>query len=448
MTILREILIIVGLFVANGVFAMSEMALVSARKSRLEQMAKEKQRGAAQTLVVLEDPNTFLSTIQIGITLIGIAAGAIGGATLAGELSAGVAEIGFLAPYANAIGLGIVILGSTYISLIIGELVPKRLALASPEKISTWVVGPMRVLSFLTAPAVKLLSLSTEAILAILPVRSVRDQTITEEELVSLLRESANMGELEQMESQLVERALYLDDIMLDEVMTPFPEIQWLDARMDLAALTAAMKETNHARYPVIDGNPDRILGFVRAKHLLQHALDALHNGEEFDLLSCLEPPQYLPMSNTPVDALAFFRTHPVHMALLIDEYGNVRGLVTALDILQALVGDIAPNSPYYEPDVVTREDGSLLIAGTLPMGELLETLGIDMETSDRRYRTLGGLVMAELARIPAIGDRFTWQGHDFEIVDMDGRRVDRVLVEPEAAERVEPSPADEEAVA
>lgn len=445
MTILREVLIIVSLFIANGIFAMSEMALVSARKSRLEQMAKEKQRGAARTLAVLEDPNTFLSTIQIGITLIGIAAGAIGGATLAGELSAGVAQVGFLAPYANAIGLGIVILGSTYISLIIGELVPKRLALASPEKISTWVVGPIRLLAFLTAPVVKLLSLSTEAILKILPVRSVRDQTITEEELVSLLRESASAGELEQLESQLVERALYLDDIMLDEVMTPFPEIQWLDAGMDLPALTNLLKETNHARYPVIDGSPDRITGFVRAKHLLQHALEALQNGEPFDLLSCLEPPQYLPVNNTPVDALAFFRTHTVHMALLIDEYGNVRGLVTALDILQALVGDIAPSSPYFEPDVVKRADGSLLIAGTLPMGELADLLQIEEETN-RRYRTLGGLAMAELARIPGIGDQFTWQGYDFEIVDMDGRRVDRVLVNPQAGTSPAPSSGDGDA--
>jgi putative hemolysin len=431
MALLSELALIFILFVFNGVFAMAELAVVSAKRTRLQQMAQRGDAGAQAAVALAEEPTSFLSTVQIGITLIGILAGAIGGATLSSEFAAIFAAIPFLAGSATALGFASTVLVTTYLSLVVGELVPKRLALSNPELVASRIARPMGLLSVITQPAVKLLTLSTNAVLKLMRVRADQSSAVTEEDLVAMLRESAGTGELEPAESELVERALRLDDIWLGQVMTPYPDIMWLDIRDDRQELRQKLHENGHSRYPVIDGSTDKTLGIVRTQDILHQLLDAEHDGGQIDLHSILHPPQYLPISTTPVDALNFFRTNEVHVALLIDEYSNIKGLITPMDILEAIVGDLSSIPGQEDDEIFRREDGSLLIDGTVHIDELLELLNISEEIGNGlgSFRTLGGLVMAELGRVPQVGDRFEWEGYELEVVDMDNRRVDRVLV-------------------
>ncbi|MBI1294543.1 DUF21 domain-containing protein [bacterium] len=430
--LLSELTIIVLLLILNGVFAMSEIAIVSAKRTRLQQMAQRNEAGAQTALDLTENPTSFLSTVQIGITLIGILAGAIGGATLSQEIAKLFEVIPVLAGSAAALGFGATVLITTYLSLVIGELVPKRLALGNPEVISARIAPPMRILSMFTAPVVHVLTLSTNTLLKILRVPPDRSNAVTEEDLVAMLRESADTGELEPAESALVERALRLDDIWLGQVMTPYPDIMWLDIHDDRQELRQKLHENGHSRYPVIDGSTDKTLGIVRTQDMLHQLLATDHDGGAIDLQSLLHPPQYLPISTTPVDALTFFRANEVHVALLIDEYSNIKGLITPMDILEAIVGDLSSFPGQEDDEIFRREDGSLLIDGTVHIDELLELLNISDEVGNGlgSFRTLGGLVMAELGRVPQVGDRFAWEGYELEVVDMDNRRVDRVLVQ------------------
>lgn len=432
--ILQEILIILLLFVGNGVFAMSELAIVSSKTARLRRLAKAGGAREQRALELAQSPTNFLSTVQIGITLIGILAGAFGGVTISHELALFFEQIPALAQYSQALGLGIVVAFSTYVSLVIGELVPKRLALNNPERVAILVAQPMHVLSLVAAPLVKLLTFSTEVVLRLLGAASDTEQPITEEELKNLLRESAQTGELEQTESEIVERALNLDDIWVRQVMTPFTGVDWLDINDDNATIRHKIEESHHSRYPVGDGSLDHVLGIVRAKDILHLCLAA----ETVDLERCMHPPQFIPTGTTPTNAIEYFRQTDVHIALIIDEYGSVKGVITPMDILEAIVGDLTSPIGKTDPAIVQRADGSWLLAGTVSVDEFKRVLDLpDLPASEAGdYRTLGGFVMTRMKRIPQVGDCFDWDNQRFEVVDMDDLRVDRVLVS-----RIAPSP-------
>ena len=304
MVLLSELALIFFLFVCNGIFAMAELAVVSAKRTRLQQMAQRGDVNAEAALALSAEPTSFLSTVQIGITLIGILAGAIGGATLSNEFAAVFARVPALAGSAGALGFVATVFVTTYLSLVIGELVPKRLALSNPERISARIARPMRALSVITRPVVHLLTLSTNAVLKIMRVPADQSSAVTEDELVAMLRESAGTGELEEAESELVERALRLDDIWLGQVMTPYPDIVWLDIRDDRLRLGQKLQESGHSRYPVVDGSTDKVLGIVRTQEILHQLLadEASTLAEDtIDLRATMHPPQYMPISTTPV---------------------------------------------------------------------------------------------------------------------------------------------------
>lgn len=431
-----EVLFIVLLIIANGVFAMAEIAVISARKIRLQQRANEGDRKARAVLELAEAPNRFLSTIQIGITLIGILAGAFGGATLARELAAFLARAPLLAPYSDAIGLGIVVLSITYLSLILGELVPKRLALNSPERVASALATPMHLLAVIAFPAVRLLSLSTELVLRLLDVRPAPEPPITEEEIKVLIEQGTQAGIFEEAEQDMVEAVFRLGDRQVGVLMTPRTEIVWLDLDDPPEEIQRRITTTVHARFPVVQGTLDHVLGIVHAKDLLARSLE----GEPFDLKACLRQPLYVPESMRALKVLELFKQSGTHMAMVIDEYGGIQGLVTLNDILEAIVGDIPSSDEAAEPPVIQREDGSWLLDGMLPVDEFKELFHLAQLPEEERggYQTLGGLVMAHLGRIPTSADHFEWGGLRLEVVDMDGHRVDKVLVIP-----LETSPSD-----
>lgn len=417
-----EPLILLLLILANGVFAMAEIALVAARRARLRVRAERGDAGARAALELAAAPNRFLSTVQIGITLVGVLAGAYGGATVAEGLAARLRAIPPLAPYSGPLALGAVVLSITYLSLVIGELVPKRLALRSPERVAAALARPMRLLSRLAAPAVQLLSLSTDALLRLLRVGPSQEPPVTEEEIKLLLEQGARAGVFAAIESEMVSGVFRLADRRLGSVVTPRPEIVWLDVEDPPEVNRRKVIESGYSRFPVCRGELDHVLGVVQAKDLLARSLA----GEPFDLQAVLRTPLYLPESVLVHDALEALREAGVRLALVIDEYGGLQGLVTVTDIVEQVVGQIEPD----RPAPVRRADGSWLLDGRMPVGELRELLRMAELPGEGRglYETLGGLVLSALGRIPSAGERFELGGWRFEVLDMDGRRVDRVL--------------------
>lgn len=437
-----EFLIILLLIIANGVFAMSETALLSSRKARLQQRANAGDARAAAALELANKPNTFLATVQIGITLIGILAGAFGGATLANSLADVLRSLPFLAPSAEAIAFTLIVLLITYLSLIIGELVPKQLALNNPEKIVSFVAAPMSVLSQLTAPFVHLLDGSTNLLLRLLNVRPSDEPAVTEEEIKVMIAQGAQTGTFEEVERELVDGVFSLADVRVDALMTPRTEVTWFEVNEPIESVRQKIIESGRSRFPVARGSLDDVIGVVRAKDLLARALEGL----PFDLTASLQPPLFVPESLTALKMLNQFRDANTHIALIIDEYGGLRGVVTIADILAEIVGGIYLEEEAVEPDVVEREDGSWLIDGMFMMDDLEEMfpmLNLPAE-SEREYQTLGGYLMSQFGRIPQMGDLHEADGLRFEVVDMDGYRVDRVLVAkippPQDAETAENS--------
>ena len=424
-----QIIIVLLLIVVNGLFAMSEIAIISARKARLRQKADEGDHKARAALELAETPNRFLSTAQIGITLIGILAGAFGGATLAEELGAYLGRIPPLKPYGEVIGLVIVVLATTYLSLVIGELVPKRLALNNPERIAAAIAAPMRALSVIAYPAVRLLSLSTELVLRILGIRPSAEPPITEEEINVLLEQGTEAGIFQEAEQDMVESVLLLDERRAAGLMTPRPEVVWLDIDDPPDEIRRKMIASPYSRFPVCRGSLDDVLGEVEARDLLARNLC----GESFDLKSLLQKPLYVPETMPALKVLEAFKKSGTQMALVIDEYGSIQGLVTLKDILEAIVGDIPSAEELAEPQVVQREDGSWLLDGMLPVEEFREILGIGELPGEEQglYQTIAGFVMTQLGRIPSAAEHFEWGGLRFEVMDMDGNRVDKVLVAP-----------------
>jgi putative hemolysin len=408
---------------------MAELAVVSARKARLQHRAKAGDTQARAALELATAPSSFLSTVQIGITLIGILAGAFGGATLAEELTGALRRIPVLAPYSAALGIGLVVLGLTFLSLIIGELVPKQLALNNAERIAATVAVPMRALSVLATPVVRLLSYSTDVVVRGLGVHPSTEPPITEEEITVMMEQGTETGVFEQAERDIVKRVFSLNDQRIEALMTPRRDIVWLDLHASPQALQRQLAESAYSRFPVGQESLDNALGIVQAKDLLAYCLA----GRPLDLQAVLRPPLFVPESVSVAKMLELFRTSRMQLALVVDEYGVIQGVITLNDVLGAIVGDMPSVEEPAESPAVQRQDGSWLLDGMLPVEQCKALLRLEQFPGEERghYQTLGGFMMMYMEHIPSAGQHFEWGGFRFEVVDMDVHRVDKVLVAP-----------------
>ncbi|WP_094554484.1 hemolysin family protein [Synechococcus sp. 1G10] len=424
-----EILFILLLIIANGIFSGSEIAVVSARKLRLQQLAEKGNRPARAALRLAESPNDFLSTVQIGITLIGILSGAVAGATVAQHLRPVFDGIKPLQPYSEGLSVTLVVALITYLSLVIGELVPKRIALANPERIACRIAPAMRSLSRISAPAVHLLGISTDALLRLVNVDPSAEPDITEEEIKALIRQGADSGVFEESEHDMVQRVLRLGDRTIKTMMTPRTEISWLDLESSLDENLTEVKDSNHSRFPVGRGSLDDCIGIVRVRSLLTAQL----SSDPIDLEALCQPPLYVAESIRSLTVLEQFKRTGIHIALVTDEFGGVEGLVTLNDLMEGIVGDLPALEDEEEPTFVIREDGSWLVDGSLDINEFDDRIGSKLLGSDeqRQYHTMAGFVIHALERIPKASDHFNWEGYRFEVMDMDGKRVDKILVMP-----------------
>lgn len=424
-----EIAVIVMFILLNGVFAMSEAALISARKARLKQRANEGDSRARAALDFVEKPTAFLATTQIAISLIGILSGAFGGATIATTLANTLSIIKPLAPYSQAIALGLVVLLITYLSLIIGELVPKQVALNNPEGIISVMAGPMRFLSRLAAPLVRLLSLSTALVLRLIGARASDESVVTEEEIKVMIEQGTQAGEFEDTERYLIGRVFRLADLPVEAIMTPRTDVAWLDVSDSPDVIRHKINASGRSRFPVARGDLDNVLGVVRAKDLLARSL----TGKPLDLRASMHTPLFVPATVSALRMFHHFKQSSMDMALVIDEFGGMQGVVTMADVLDEIVGGEFLPSEAPQPRVTRREDGTWLIDGLMAVDEVKATLGIrDLPgEASGDYATLGGLIMSAIGRIPEPGDHVDIARMRFEVVDMDGHRVDKVLVTP-----------------
>ncbi|NMB60835.1 MAG: HlyC/CorC family transporter [Chloroflexi bacterium] len=423
-----EILILSFFILMNGLFSMSEIALISAKKNRLQAKANKGSKKAVVALDLSEHPNRFLSTIQIGITLIGTLSGAFGGATIAKQLSEIFSEIPWLDPYSDILGVGIVVLIITYLSLVIGELVPKRIALDNSEKVAIGVAPLMHVVSKISSPFVTILSKSTDLVIRMLGIRQSSEPTITEEDLKSMLFQGRETGVIEESEQNMVERIFRLSDRDISAVMTPRTELVFLSIDENKDEILEKIIQYPFSRFPVFKESYDDLIGIVDSRDLLLQKITA----NDFDLPSVMQKPSFLPETTSALDALEYLRSSGIKVAVVIDEYGGVLGMAGMNDIVRAIIGNVKEPDITQE-DVVLRDDGSWLFDGMLQIDELKEYLGFERlpEEEDQKYETLSGLMMTMLNRIPLAGDYFDWNGYRFEVMDMDGRRVDKVMVIP-----------------
>lgn len=427
--LLPEILLILVLILANGLFSGSEIAVVSARKVRLQQRAEQGDRRARAALQLANAPNDFLSTVQIGITLVGILSGAVAGATIAHRLEPALAALPWIGGSAEAISVALVVGVITYLSLVIGELVPKRIGLRHPEAIACAVAGPMRRLARLSAPLVTLLGHSTEALLGLLGIAASAEPDLTEEEIKALIRQGAEAGVFEEAEHEMVQRVFRLGDRPIRAFMTPRTEITWLDAEASPAEQRATVVASAHSRLPVGQGRLDACQGVLRTSHWL--VAERQNPDGPVDLVPLLQPPLFVATSTRALEVIEQFRRSGSHIALVSDEFGGIEGLVTVTDLMEAIVGDLPSAEDQEEPAVVQRLDGSWLVDGLLEIEafkELVEKPRLTGE-GDGSFHTLGGYAMHRLGRIPRSGEGFEASGLRFEIVDMDGNRVDKLLV-------------------
>jgi putative hemolysin len=422
-----EIVFIVLLILANGVFAMSEIAIVTARKSRLQDWASKGNARAKAALDLANAPNQFLSTVQIGITLVGILAGAVAGRAVADWLGGILSAFPRIEPYSRALALGAVVIVTTYFSVIIGELVPKRLALSHPEGIATAMAIPMRLLATLSSPIVRLLSFSTDAMFALLGKRAVAEPPVTEEEIRTLVHQGTQAGVFEESEQDMVEAVFRLGDKTSRLLMTPRTQIVWLNRGDSRQSIRDKIIESGHSRFPVGDGSLDNVVGIVQAKDLLAVAMA----GGPIDLNASLKEPLFVPRSMSAFSVLDLFKQSGKHIALVMDEYGGIEGLLTHHDVLEAIAGEIPYSEKETERKAVQRQDGSWLLDGMLSVDEFKEIFQLDSLPGEKRdaYQTLGGFLFTQMGRVPSTADQFEWNNLRFEIVDMDGKRIDKVLV-------------------
>ena len=418
--------VIVLLILLNGFFALAEMAVVSARRVRLQHAADRGRTGAKTALELRRDPGRFLSTVQIGITVISILAGMVGGAAFDHEIAA------FLAPYTDhpdGIAFLLVVVAISYLTLILGELVPKRVALRRPEAIARRLAPLLGALTRIASPLAWFLSVSSNLVLFLIPLRSADPVPATEEEIAIMLREAQAAGQVHATETAIVQMALRLGDRRVAGLMTPRTQVEWLDLADAAEENRRKVRDSAYSRFPVFEGGLAQIAGIVQVKDLLS----SLQDGQAFDLRRALRPPRYIPETATALKALELFRQSGDAMLLVVDEFGDFQGIVTLQDILQALVGDIAEPGEPPSPSVQRREDGSFVVDGMMPLDAVKDLTGLTRldheEGAD--YHTLGGFIMARMHRIPAAGNQVTIEGYRFEVVGMDGRRVDRVLIVP-----------------
>jgi len=428
-----EFLAVVVLILINGFFAMAEMALIASRKSRLSSLAEAGSRRARLCLRLREHPETFLSAVQIGMTLAGVLASAYGGATLAAGLASAMEGSPAFAPYAHALSLGAVVVPIAVLTLVLGELVPKRLGLARPESLAMAAAPVMRLLLLTARPVVWFLDIATRACLRLLGFGAAHEPAVTEEDIRGLLHEGARLGVLAHAESDIMERLLRLTDRPLDVIMTHRSKIDRIDVDATKDVMLATMLGSPHTRFPVVRGDFSEVLGVVRAKDVLA---GFVRDGR-LDLKGHMAPAVFLPETMRGLALLARFRQPPrLHLALVVDEYGDVVGMVTAADVFEDMVGELPGLSGHGEPAVVRRDDGSLLIDAATPMDEVAAAMRLPRPwPEDFSGATLAGFVLERLGHIPAMGERFSAHEALFEIVDMDGRRIDRVLVTPPSEE-------------
>ena len=419
-----ELFVVLFLILLNGFFAMSELALVSARRVRLEQMAKGGDRGAEKALRLGEDPTGFLSTVQIGITLIGIVAGAYSGATFAGPLSDVLDKVPLIARWSDPLAFVLVIIVTTYLSLIVGELVPKRLALQHAERIAAFVAGPMSLLAAVGTPIVWFLRSSTEFVLRLLRIDPGDQNTVTEEEVKAMIAEGTESGVFEVKERELIEGVLRFADRPVRVIMVPRRELSWLTASDSIETTLEAISRHSHSRYPLrANEGSDEVLGIVHVRDVLSIA-----NAGGGDLLSVAKQPIYVGADMPSLRLIEQFRGTAVHMAVVVDEYGDLEGVVTPTDILTSIAGDVPDGVTGENPEAVQRDDGSWLLDAGMPVDEVAELLDVD-NFGGHGYATLAGFVLERMQRIPAAGESFNAFGWRFEVVDMDGRRIDKLLV-------------------
>ncbi|MFN2305103.1 MAG: hemolysin family protein [Anaerolineales bacterium] len=430
MPVYFNILIILILFFFNAIFAMYEIAMVAARETRLTQSVEEGSKGAVDALFLLADPNQqYLSTVQIMITLIDTLAGGIGGALISRPLAEVLKNIAWLAPYAETVALIFVVVVITYFSIVLGELIPKRLAVSKPENVVITLSPVIRSLTRIFRPLTKFLSVSTNFGIKLLRIDTEAGPIITEDEIKSYLEQGRDIGVIEESEREMVTGIFRLGDRRVEALMTPRMEMAWIDIKAPIEEIWEQIAKTPHSRIPVADGDLDNILGYVQIRDLLGKT----PRDTDFNLKDYIKEPIYLPENMAALKALDNFQTSGVHLAMVVDEFGGITGMVTDYDILEAIVGEIPEDSADTDALAVQREDGSWLFDGLIVIDQLKEILDISIIPGEERgaFQTLSGFVMSQLGRIPKTGAKFSYDNFTFEVVDMDGRRVDRVLVYP-----------------
>lgn len=425
MTPTAELVLVFGLILINALFVMSEMAIVSARKVRLQQLANQGSRQAAIALELAMTPHRFLPTVQIGITLMGILSGARGESAISRLLTPQLAQW-FPTELSEGIASTVAIVILTYLTLIIGELVPKQLALNNPEKIASFLSRPIDLLARLSNPLIFILGGSTNFVMKLLGIKPSAEPEVTEEEIKVLIEQGTETGMFEESEQDMVQGVLGLGDRKIGALMTPRPDLVWLDINDSITVTRQKIIDSEYSRLPVCEGELDRVLGVIHVADLLSQIL----RDEELNLTVCLRQPLFLPESTRGLKVLEQFKKLGMHLAMVVDEYGVVQGLVTMHDLLEEIVGDLTDLSEPEEPQIIQRADGSWLLDGMLSIEEFLEQFDIPESAIDRgNYHTLGGFVIMQLGKIPSSGEYFQWQKLKLEIVDMDGKRVDKVLV-------------------
>lgn len=423
-----NILLLVFLILLNGALAMAEIAVISSRQIRLQQRVEDGDKRAETALELIRSPSHFLSTVQIGITLIGILAGAVGGAQLATPLAEWIGRISWFYPYRQELALILVVLVITYLSLVLGELLPKRAAQLNPEEIAVRVAPWMKWLGKVTHPLVVLLGTSTDLLLKLLGWQKALSPTLTEEEIKGIIEQGVESGIIEQRETDMIEGVLRLGDRLVSAFMTPRTEIEWLDVEDPWEVNREYIISSSHNYFPVARGDLDNVLGIINAKELL-----AVATPQPVDLKDYLKPALFLPESTTALKALEALRTASGNLALILDEYGGLQGMITLFDLMEAIVGEIPSYGEEMGQAIIRREDGSLLVDGSLSVDVFKQLLQVDELPEEERigYQTVAGFVLAQMGTIPSVGQHFEWNRYRFEVVDRDGLRIDKILVKP-----------------
>lgn len=427
--IVLELTIIFILLLANGVFAMSEIAIVSARKNRLRSLADNGDTSARRALELAESPNTFLATLQIGITLVGVLAAAFSGAAMADKLAVPLGRIDWLAPYAEEIAFGLVVVVLTYFTLVIGELVPKRIGLSNPEKVACTVAGPMHLLSRLGSPLVRLLGISTDALLRLFRIKPGQDTKVTEDDVRLLVREGMRGGVFHAKEPAMIDSVMAFDRLPVQDLMTPRAKIIWINANDSHETIWQRVVVSAHTAFPVYEGKRDHVIGMVTVKAIYAN----LAAGVPVNVRNLVTPPLVVPESQPVTTLLDKFKTSGKHVALVSDEFGGICGLITLHDIMEAIVGELPSQEDRLKPTAVRRDDGSWLVDALMDIDDFSRTVtDFPLPHADERdYLTLAGFIVEHLGHVPAEGDSFRFHGYRVEIIDIDGLRVDKVLLLP-----------------